>query len=149
MLTTMGNRGRPTKPRTSELGGYIEVLRQENSWSLSDLAHKAGVSYKTLSKLELARIIPRRPEILLKVARAFDIHPDRLLVRASLTPMLRPPVSEVSLTPPRKPLTLLVSDDERRRLEDYLQFLRYIASIEAVCQRAETEAQSSNQHLPT
>ena len=145
----MGNRGRPTKPRTSELGCYIEELRREYSWSLSYLAHKTGVSYKNLSKLELARTTPRRPDILLKVAKAFNIHPDRLLVRASLTPMLRPPVGEVSSASPRRLLTLLVNDDERRRLEDYLQFLRHIASIEALCQRAETEAQSSNQHLST
>jgi len=148
-MTTMRNRGRPTKLRTRELGRYIEELRREQGWSVSDLAHKAGVSYKTLSKLELERTIPRRPAILQKIAKVFDIHPDRLLVRASLTPMLRPPVGEVSSASPRRLLTLLVNDDERRRLEDYLQFLRYIASIEALCQRAETESQSSNQHLST
>jgi transcriptional regulator with XRE-family HTH domain len=126
----------------------MEELRRKQGWSLSALAHKAGVSYKTLSKLELDRIIPRRPEILLRVAKAFDVHPDRLLVRASLTPMLRPQVDEASRASPMTPLTLLVNDDERRHLEDYLQFLRYIASIKALCQKAETKVELPNQHFP-
>jgi len=127
----------------------MEELRLEKGWSISDLARKAGVPYKTLSKLELVRIIPRRPEILLKVAKAFDIHPDRLLVRASLTPMLRPQVEETSQVSLMKPLNLLVNDDERRHLEDYLQFLRYIASIEALCQKAETEIVSPSRTTET
>jgi transcriptional regulator with XRE-family HTH domain len=138
-------RGRRTKPRTSELGVYIEQRRDELGWSVRDLALKAEVSYKALSKLELDRNLPRRPEIfLLKVAWALGVHPDKLLVRASLTPMLRPPVSvPVSLPPTTTPLTLFVTDDERRELENYLQYLRYISSVESLRRRAEVEIGSS------
>jgi len=147
----MGRRGRPTKPRTSEVGIYIEQLRLKWGWNVRDLAREAKVSYKTLSKLELDRNLPRRPEIFLqKVAKTFGVHPDKLLIRSSLTPMLRPTVDETASLPSRTiSLTLLVTEDESRQVENYLQFLRYVASIEALCQRAETESQSSNQHLST
>lgn len=150
IIYAMGKRGRPTKPRASELGFCIQQLRDQRGWNVHQLADAAGVSYKTLSKLELNRTTPRRPEILLmKVAKALDVHPDRLLLRAPLTPMLRPTVDEVSSLPLAQPLTLLVSSDERRQLENYLQFLRYIASIEAVCRRAEAEVESLGQHPST
>jgi len=136
----MRKRGRPTKPRDSDLGGFIQKLRDQQRWSVRQLADAAGVSYKTLSKLELGRVTPRRPGILLKVARALDVHPDRLLLLTPLTPMLRPVADDVSLSSQREPLVLLVSNDERRHLENYLQFLRYMASVEALCRRAEAEA---------
>ena len=138
-------RGRPTKTRTSELGACIEQLRDQLGWTVRDLAREANVSYKALSKLELDRSLPRRPEIfLLKIARALGVHPDRLLVRASLTPMLRPPVGvPVSLPSATTTLTLLVTDDERRQLEDYLQYLRLISSVESLRRRAEVEMGSS------
>ena len=139
IIYVMGKRGRPTKPRASELGCYLQELRDQRGWSVLQLADAAGISYKTLSKIELDRTRPRRPEILLKVAKVFDIHPDRLLLRAPLTPMLRPTVDEVSSPPLNQPLTLLVSNEERRQLENYLQFLRYVASVEALCQRVEAE----------
>lgn len=141
----MRRRGRPTKTRTSELGVYIEQRRDELGWSIRDLAREAKVSYKALSKLELDRNLPRRPEIfLLKVAWALGVHPDKLLVRASLTPMLRPPVGvPVSLPSTTTPLTLLVTDDERRELENYLQYLRYISSVESLRRKAEVEIGSS------
>jgi transcriptional regulator with XRE-family HTH domain len=138
-------RGRRTKPRTSELGVYIEQRRDELGWSVRDLALKAEVSYKALSKLELDRNLPRRPEIfLLKVARALGVHPDKLLVRASLTPLLRPSVGvPVSLPSTTTSLTLEVTDDERRELENYLHYLRYISSVESLRRRAEVEIGSS------
>jgi transcriptional regulator with XRE-family HTH domain len=138
-------RGRPTKTRTSALGGYIEQRRDELGWSVRDLAHKAEVSYKTLSKLELGRNLPRHPEIfLLRVARALGVHPDKLLVRASLTPLLKPSVGvPVSLPSTTTSLTLEVTDDERRELENYLQYLRYISSVKSLRRRAEVEIGSS------
>jgi transcriptional regulator with XRE-family HTH domain len=144
-------RGRPTKTRTSELGIYIKQRRDELGWSIRDLAHHAEVSYKTLSKLELDRNLPRRPEIfLLKIARALGVHPDRLLVRASLTPILRAPMAAPIPVPPTTiPLTLLVTDDERRELEDYLQYLRHITSVESLRRRAEAEiGPSANEEPP-
>jgi len=141
----MIRKGRRTKTRTSELGLYIEQRRDELGWSIRDLAHKAEVSYKALSKLELDRNLPRRPEIfLLKVARALGVHPDNLLVRASLTPLLRPSVDvPVSSPPTTTSLTLEVTDGERRELENYLQYLRHISAVKSLRRRAEAEIGSS------
>lgn len=141
----MGHRGRPTKPRTSEVGIYIEQLRLDWGWSVQDLAREAKVSYRTLSKLELDRNLPRRPEIfLMKVANIFGVHPNKLLVRASLTPMLRPPVGESASLPTKTiSLTLMVTEDESRQLDNYLQYLRYIGLVESLRRRAEEEIGSS------
>jgi transcriptional regulator with XRE-family HTH domain len=129
----MGKRGRPQKPRTSELGRYIEQLRLEHRWSIKRLAQEARVSYRTLSKLELGRSLPRHPEnFLLKVAKAFDTHPDQLLLRASLTPMLRPSHIEISLSAPRTiALTVLVTEEERSSHQGDTYFV-LTASSEAV-----------------
>lgn len=135
----MGNRGRHTKPRVSELGIYIENLRNKQGWSIHKLAEEAGISYKTLSKLELGQITPRKPGIIMKLARALDIHPDRLLLLAPLTPMLRPVSEEVFSNKNKEPLNILVTKEERRHLENYLRFLRYTESVEILSQRSENE----------
>jgi Trp operon repressor len=56
--------------------------------------------------------------------------------------MLRPVADDVSSAHKRELLSLLVTKDERRHVENYLQFLRYLASVEALCQRAEAEGKS-------
>jgi hypothetical protein len=56
--------------------------------------------------------------------------------------MLRPTVIAVSTEPIRKPLTLFVDEAERRQLDDYLQFLRYIAQLESASRSADTEAEN-------
>jgi transcriptional regulator with XRE-family HTH domain len=143
-------RGRRTKTRTSQLGVLIEHLRDQLGWSVKDLAREADVSYKALSKLELNRNVPRRPDVfLIKVAGALGVHPDRLLIPASLTPILRPPVTAPVPPPPTmEPLTLVVTDDEGRELQNYLGYLRYISSVESVCRKAEAEiGPSSNEYL--
>jgi len=78
-------------------------------------------------------------DILLKISRALNVDPDRLLLRATLTPILRPVIDSVPSIPKREPLILLVNDDERRHLENYLLFLRCIASVESSRQKSEAE----------
>ena len=95
----MARRGRPTNPRTTELGRYIEERRHERGWSVLDLAHAADVPHNTVSKLELGLYRPRKPDILLRLAKTLDVYPDRLLLRAALTPFLRQP----STPPPPEP----------------------------------------------
>lgn len=125
--------GRPTRNRTTELGRYIEQLRHERGWSLRDLAREAEAPYKTLCKLEVESKSVRRPEILLKIARALGVHPNQLLVRAVLTPMLSP--SPSTGPPPeqlRPPSTFYVTEQERVQLEHYLNFLRDSELMEMV-----------------
>ena len=137
----MANRGRPTKPRTTELGRYIKECRLKCGWSVQDLASAAKVPYKTLSKLELGHFRPRRAGILQKIASAFDMHPDPFLLRASLTPILKPPAVAVSPPTPetKLPHIFLVDEDERSQLENYLLFLRFISEIGSIYRSAETQ----------
>ena len=140
---SMVRKGRPTKPRLSDLGQYIEKQRKELNWSVLELAHRANVSYKTLSKLELARTFPRHPGILIKVANALGVHPDQLLLVAHMTPFLRPSVITGTLTPQRRPIIFLVNEDEHHQIDNYLQFLRYMAELKSVCTVSEIDTKSS------
>ncbi len=97
---------------------------------MCDLAREAGVSYKTLSKIECGRVTPRKPDILMKLAKALDVHPNRLLVPAALTPLLAS--SAGAATPhggDRRSQVFLITEQEQQELERYLSFLRYLAPL--------------------
>ena len=122
--------GRPAKPRTTELGSYVEKLRLDRGWTLKELARRAKVPYKTLSKLELGAVPRRDSGVLIKLAREFDIHPDQLLLLAARTPLLRPPTSSPSSPEVRQPKTLEVTETEAHQLDHFLHFLRYMDTVE-------------------
>jgi hypothetical protein len=69
-----------------------------------------------------------KPRHLLRIARAFEIHPNQLLLLARLTPLLGPGPKSKSIRD-RQPLALWVTEEEARRLQEYLIFLRYIAVV--------------------
>jgi transcriptional regulator with XRE-family HTH domain len=127
------------------VGIYIERLRNERGWSIRELASIANVSYRALSKLELDRSLPRHPEVFLwKIAEVFNVHPDNLFIRASLTPLLRPPKDEIA-TEPMKTVTfpLKVTEEESIKLEKYLYYLRFLDSVDSVRRLAEKEIGST------
>lgn len=138
IVRVMSNRGRPPKPRYGELGRYLEEQRTQKGWTVSQLADAAHIPLKTLSKLELGLIKPRKPGIFSKLAIALDIHQDRLLLKASLTPTLRPATNGASSIPKSEQFIAFVNAEERLQLENYLQFLRYMAHIETLSHEAET-----------
>lgn len=123
----MAPRGRTPKVRTTEFGLYLAHLREQQGLNLLDLADKSGINHKTLSRLESGAHPPRKPDLLMKLAVALDVHPNRLLLRAALTPILAPmPV----VAPSDKRLwQAYVTGEEKDQLEDYLIFLRYSASL--------------------
>lgn len=139
------NRGRRSQPRGSELGRFIKAQReeQEPKLSMKDLAFKAEVSYQKLCRLEFSNALPRHPqEFLINIAHALGVHPDRLLVKANLTPLLSPRSdAQAPLTTRNIKLTLFVDEDERRQLENYLQFLRNVRLAESLSQEAENNAE--------
>ena len=127
-------RGRPTKPRTKEIGLYLEQLRSVRGWSVTRLASEADVDAKIVSRLEVTGIPPRDLEFMLAIARSLDIHPDNLYRKARLTPPLRPTPAQPSESPPvgnhlhdRQPHVLITTEDEFEQLEIYLDFLRYMS----------------------
>lgn len=132
-LLTMARRGRLEKPRKTDLGRYIQRLRVERRWDLGDLANAAGVPYRTISKLELNQPSSRSAPIILKVATALDVHPDRLLKLAALTAFLKPLENTAGLGDEVKPEELQsfpigVTQEERDALIEYLEFLRFRAA---------------------
>ena len=128
------DRGRPTKPRTTEIGLYLEQLRSVLGWTISRLASEAGVNYKPVSRLEVTGKPPRELDFMLSIARALDVHPDNLYRKARLTPPLRPTPTQPSESPPagnhvhdRRPHLLITTEYEFEQLEIYLDFLRYMS----------------------
>jgi transcriptional regulator with XRE-family HTH domain len=110
---------------------------------MKDLAYKAEVSYQKLCRLEFSNTLPRHPqEFLINIAHALGVHPDRLLVKANLTPLLSPRSDAQALPKTRSiEMTLLVDEDERQQLENYLQFLRNVRIAESISQEAEKDAE--------
>ncbi len=131
----MGSRGRRPKPRRTALGTYLESLRQDAGWSLRDLAKKAGVSDRTIFKIEVEERPRLRHATLDKIAGALGTNPNRLFERASLTPRLTvSPTTGPSATqaePEPRPRTFHVTDEEFSQIDLYLAFLRYAE----ICQR--------------
>ena len=123
----MAGRGRPTKLRVTELGRYLAEQRAQLEWTVTDLASKSGVPLSTVSRIE--RGTPR-PRVLSldRLAGALQVHPDRLLVRAGLTPYLRPAAGvQRPDESARRPATFMLSSDEQDAIETYLEFLRFSA----------------------
>lgn len=115
------------KDRITELGRYLTERRSELGWSVADLASRARVPNRTVSKIELGKYPLRRPDILLKLADALDVHANRLLVRAAMTPLLAPSAGP---PPNRAPWTVKVTSEERGLLENYLDFMRYTRLVD-------------------
>jgi transcriptional regulator with XRE-family HTH domain len=122
----LANKGRPLKARSGELGRYVAAQRELRGFNVRELAEAANVSYRALSKLELGHTVPR-PEFLLRLAQALDVYPDELLRRAAMTRYLRPAPPPAATVP----LGVEITSEERDRLMEYLQFLRYRADIRA------------------
>ena len=127
----MQRRGRPENPRVTELGRYIQELRLDRGWSVLDLARASRVSHRALSKLELSSRPTTKADHLIKIADALNIHPDRLLIRAALTPLLRPTQVPAGEREVKEPFRHLVTLQEHELLDNYLDFMRLIGSLGA------------------
>lgn len=121
-------KGRPTKPRTTELGRYLESERLARSWLLRDLADASGIAYRTLSRIELGKYPLRHPGLLMKLASALELHPNKLLLKAALTPYLSPERPMPSLAEWVGPL----NGTEKALLDIYLDFIRYLAITDRI-----------------
>ena len=93
---------------------------------MTQLAREAGVSYRTVFKAEVEPDARLRHRTLENIAKPLGLHPDRLFVRANLTPYLRTTSlgSEPSADA-RRARTFEVTGDEYEKLESYLRFLRF------------------------
>ena len=93
---------------------------------MSRLADEAGVSYRTVFKAEVEPNARLRHSTLERIATPLGLHPDRLFIRANLTPYLRATSlgSEPSSDARRK-RSFDVTDDEYDHLQRYLRFLQF------------------------
>ncbi len=61
------------------LGANIKQLRKQKSLTQRDLAKLSGVSYSTLTKIEIGVIVSPRLEHLQKIAKALGVTVDNLI----------------------------------------------------------------------
>ena len=115
---------RPEKPRTSSFGLYLWERRRYQGYTVTGLAQMAGVSPSTVSDLEQGK---RRLTggMARRLAGPLDLTPNELLVRANVTPEF--PWGQTLQTPTEqlRDLVLFVTEEEQRRIQDYLDFLRF------------------------
>lgn len=120
--------GRPPKPRTTELGQFIWVQRRKSGLTMRQLAERARIPYKAISRLELSAHRPRSDQMMVRLAQALDVHPNELLERAALTRFLAPAARTESIDSDRLEYVFLLTQSEHEQVSDYLTFLRYLAA---------------------
>ncbi|NUT51161.1 MAG: helix-turn-helix transcriptional regulator [Saccharothrix sp.] len=72
-------------PLDLRLAARLAALRTERAWSLEDLAHRAGVSRSTLSRLERAEISPTTA-LLSKLCATYELTMSQLLAEVEPAP---------------------------------------------------------------
>lgn len=103
------------------LGNKIKQLRQERSWSQDELAHHAGIDGRQISRYENNRVTPS-VDVVIKLARAFDVSVDHLLIDDVPKRPLHEPISKLA----EKVLHL-----ENMSEEDEASLLHVLNAIEA------------------
>lgn len=69
----------------ADVGKNMRALRERSMWTQGDLARKAGVSPTTVSGIENGRISRPHFGTVRKLARAFGVRPDELLLADPVT----------------------------------------------------------------
>ncbi|MBI2165377.1 MAG: helix-turn-helix transcriptional regulator [Chloroflexi bacterium] len=113
---------RPTKPRLSEFGRHLATLREEQGYTVTELAYRAGISAPYLSQLETGKKTPTDRTIR-ALSGPLGIHPSELHIRAGLLTL--PWEGTLTSSAARHPRTLEVTEEEWEHLWEYLQFLRF------------------------
>lgn len=105
-------KGSSGSPEIPALGPRIRELRLRKGWSQEDLAQRVGVRQKQISSYERGVNVPSG-EILIALARAFDISLDYL---AQMAPLDAPQVAIADLDLVEKVQLVDKLGDEERRL---------------------------------
>jgi transcriptional regulator with XRE-family HTH domain len=93
---------------------------------MTDLARRCRVPVSTLSELERgkSKISDRTSSLLVRLADALGVHPDRLLEKANLTAYLTAAGQELPPEEELKEVRLFVTPEEYNLITEYLDFLR-------------------------
>jgi transcriptional regulator with XRE-family HTH domain len=81
----------PVKDMTMPLGEKIRQLRSERGWSQSELAARLGGDPGQISRYETGKISPSI-DVVVKLAEAFDVSADYLLIDGTARRPLHAPV---------------------------------------------------------
>lgn len=77
------------------LGEKLKKLRRERGWSQDEFAHAAQIDGRQVSRYENDRVVPSI-EVIVKIARAYNVSVDYLLLDDSDRKPLRAPVSKLA-----------------------------------------------------
>ena len=103
------------------LGNKIKQLRQEKSWSQDELAFHASIDGRQISRYENDKVTPS-VDVVIKLAKAFDVSVDHLLIDdAPRRPLLEP----------ASKLTEKIMHLENMSEEDEASLLHVLSAIEA------------------
>ena len=103
------------------LGNKIKQLRQEKSWSQDELAYHASIDGRQISRYENDKVTPS-VEVVVKLAKAFDVSVDHLLFdNAPKRPLYEP----------ANKLTEKIMHLENMSEEDEASLLHVLGAIEA------------------
>lgn len=75
-------------------GEKLKLLRKEKGWSQDELAHHAQIDGRQVSRYENDRVVPS-VEVIIKVAQAFDVSIDFLLLEKAPRRALHAPQSRL------------------------------------------------------
>ena len=106
---------------TIELGSYLKQAREHASLTLREVENQAGISNSYLSQIENNKIKNPSPKLLFSLAELYRIGYDFLLELAGY-----PSTSKKEKLPSYRKSSILndISDEEEKKLAEYLQFLR-------------------------
>lgn len=90
------------------LGERIKLLRKERGWSQGELAERIGSDARQISRYENGRITPSA-EAIVKIAQAFDVSTDYLLVEEA--PRRAPKLEDQGLLDRLEDLQNLTEED--------------------------------------
>ena len=103
------------------LGNRLKQLRQEKSWSQDELAFHAHIDGRQISRYENDKVTPS-VEVVIKLARAFDVSVDHLLIDDAPKRALHEPANK---------LTEKIMHLENMSEEDEASLLHVESAIEA------------------
>jgi len=109
------------KVSNMSLGNKIKQLRQEKSWSQDELAYHAKLDGRQISRYENDKVTPS-VEVVVKLAKAFDVSVDHLLFDDAPRCHLHEPASK---------LTEKIMHLENLSAEDETSLLHVLSAIEA------------------
>ncbi len=103
------------------LGNKVKQLRQEKGWSQDELAFHASIDGRQISRYENDKVTPS-VDVVIKLAKAFDVSVDHLLIDDAPKRPLHEPFSK---------LTEKIMHLENMSEEDETSLLHVLNAIEA------------------